>query len=559
MPQNSKISHAEAGTIRLQLQQGKTTIRNEARARGVSPSTVTRALRRLPSKTRDASEFQGVAPTTAPRRVTTDTCWSLEQIRDARDAQIRGDFKRPVQLAKAMRTDSALFTAYHNRIAPHNAVATKLVPHGSTRGANVARKAAESVTMSRSVLQGLLGTLANHGIAIGYVEHEPEPDGSRVNFRLTEWPLEHVKLNTSTEILETATREGQRVPIVHGDSRWVVFRKFLVEPWSQDACLLPGSLVWALHANGLADWAGASRSHGQAKIAGALPEGVALQRVVDGATVLTPEAKAFLDMLEQMVNGEAGAGIRAAGSELDFLSNGSTAWQVFHELIQMGDKAAARIYQGTDATLGSVGGAPGVDIATLFGVASTRVQGDFAALEAGVNTGVYNPWTAMNEGDSRYAPALSYQMPDPDAEAQSKEKSERRTRFANALRELKENGMQITQEVVNAIADEHGVLPVPQLASGDSKAVPIPLAPTDIAKVVRVGAALRSLGLEPFGDERDNMTITELDAFVAAQAEASAETPQTPPAAMAALRKFTSTLLSTTTAGTPLPTAELSA
>jgi len=59
------------------------------------------------------------------------------------------------------------------------------------------------------------------------------------------------------------------------------------------------------------------------------------------------------------------------------------------------------------------------------------------------------------------------------------------------------------------------------LASSDTRAVPITLAPTDVAKIVRVGPALRSLGLQPFGDARDDMTITELDEANKAKAEAS--------------------------------------
>jgi hypothetical protein len=43
------------------------------------------------------------------------------------------------------------------------------------------------------------------------------------------------------------------------------------------------------------------------------------------------------------------------------------------------------------------------------------------------------------------------------------------------------------------------------------------LAPTDVAKVVRVSEARASQGLPAFGDARDNMTITELDEFMKAK------------------------------------------
>ena len=51
----------------------------------------------------------------------------------------------------------------------------------------------------------------------------------------------------------------------------------------------------------------------------------------------------------------------------------------------------------------------------------------------------------------------------------------------------------------------------------------IPLAPTDIAKVVRAKEARGSLSLPAFGDERDDLTITELAERGKADAEADAE------------------------------------
>lgn len=481
-------------------------------------------------RVRKAEDFAGSAAVRerAPVRRTPDTLWSLEKIRAARDAQMRGDFAAPVRLAEAMRTDDALYTAYHNRIAPQSAVATKLVAVGGARGEAVCRKAQASCFVSRGTLVGLAGTLANHAIAIGYIIREPSDDGTRVDLRLTEWPLEFVRWNPTTEQLETQTKHGgAHVPIVHGDGYWVVFKKTDVLPWTQEAALLPASMIWGAHAYALADWAGASKSHGLAKIVGELPAGVSLQaKLADGSVVLNDEASAFLQMIQDVVSGEAQAAVRPAGSKLDVLANTSTMYQIFSELITDRKKAATFVYLGTDASLGAAGGAPGVDIATLFAVASTKLQGDFDALEQGLNTGFYPVWTAINCGDSRYSPRIEFQIPDPDAKAKSEESAAKRTRLATAIKEMKDTGMIVDQDTVDLLAAELGVSPAPKLASGDTKAVPIPLAPTDIAKIVRVGPALRSIGLEPFGDARDNMTITELDeASKAKAAAASAPAP----------------------------------
>jgi hypothetical protein len=453
-------------------------LRTIARDSGVHHTTIKRALSgahvnvdalvrlsRIAPKVRTADEFSGAlkSAVSAPVRNQSGCSWTLESIRSARDCQMNGDFQLPVRLAEALRTDDALYTAYHNRIAPLNCLASALDTCGGARGEAVRRRALASAFVSRSVLAGIDGTLANHGVAIGYIEQEVNDDGTQVDFRLTEWPLEFVRYDQSRDVLTTKVRNGGApVDIVHGNGRWIIFRKFNVRPWNQEAALLPASFVWAAHAEGLGDWAGASRSHGLAKVMGELPEGYAL---ADKDGNLTDQARAYLQVLGDLMNGNAAAGIRPFGAKSDFLANGSTAWQVFAELILDRKKAAAAIYQGTDATLGAAGGAPGVDIATLFGVATTKVQGDITAIEDALYSGFYVPWTAINCGDSRYAPRMKYQIPDPDAAAKAEENAGNRKRLHETIAVMKEQGFRLTQDDVNALAAEHGVHPAPVLAT----------------------------------------------------------------------------------------------
>lgn len=497
-------------------------------------------LRKVPGRVRKASEFVGSLAVDAPLRQAPIGDWTLEAIRAARDDQMRGKFKRAVRLAEATRTDDAVFVARNNRLAPIISIESEIKPASGKRGEVCAKAAACCVFASKLMLQGVLGTLADHGIAIMKITRIPNAEGTRVDFHLSEWPLEHVWWNSSKECLETSVRNAPHTQITHGDGTWIVVQRFEVLPWTQDACLLPIALIWAGHAYGLADWAGGSKAHGQSKVTATLPGNVSIEdRDENGTISLSPEARTTLQTLHDMVSGEAGAGLFMHGTELDFISNGSNAWQVFTELVLNREKAAARVYQGTDATMGSQGGAPGVDISFLFGVASTKVQGDLEAVCQAMNTGAYQPWAAMNYGDSRYAPELSFKVPDPDASRKSEEESKKQTALMTILESYKKNGIQITQAVVNMLAKALAISPelTPQLASGDTKAVPIELAPTDVAKIVRVGPALRSLGLELFGDERDGMTITELDAFnqakadaQKAQAEANASAAAAPPA-----------------------------
>jgi hypothetical protein len=378
--------------------------------------------------------------------------WDLRAIRRARDAQIRGEFTEPVRMAEAMRTNDALFTAYQTRVAVQSAIRLLWCGAQTPRGELARARVERAILLPQHIRESIAGTMCNHGIAIGYNEHTVVDDpqyGPTIRMSLTEWPLEHVRYNPSAGTLETRTRDNGQVTIVHGDGRWTVFRKFGVAPWTQDACVLPGALVWAAHGGCISDWAGASASHGQPKVIGQLQAGVNLGSGTGGT--LTPEAQAVLQIISALVSGDSVAGVLPAGAEAKLLYNGSTAWQVFKELGLDRGKAAMRIYTGTDATLGSQGGAPGVDIESLFGVASQRIQGDFEALERGFREGSTLPWASLHGLPEKDIPCAEYAMPDADGERKAGQESAAVTRLRTAVEDMKAAGLEVTQETVNVL------------------------------------------------------------------------------------------------------------
>lgn len=467
---------------------------------------------------------------------TYQNAWTLEQIYAARDAQMRGNFRSVALAAEAMRTDDALFVAWGNRLAPQRCLPVVIEPKGGARGLPIAREAdalygENGIGVSVGTMSDLHDALVNHGIAIGYNIATVREDGSRVDIEHHAFPLQYVHYDSTRGLIAT-TDDGEE-QITHGDGRWVVYGKHDVTPWKKDACVLPALLVWARHAYANRDWAKGSTSHGSAKVLGKLPEQMALQ---DGDGNLTQEAEMFLDLLEDIANADTPYGIAPFGSDVQMLANPSNAWQVWAELIGKAEKAAARIYLGTDGVLGSQGGAPGVDIDSLFGVAKTKVEGDLEALERGFYEGVLVPWCAVNFGDSSLCPRRAYVIPDADTDSISESLAKRRRAFFADIERVRGLGLVLDQSTIDELAESYRVPTFLLPPASDGQAPSIALAPTDIARVVTVNEARASAGLPPLvlstgaPDPRGSMTVEQFAASAAAQSAAPVQAPTTTPA-----------------------------
>lgn len=476
-----------------------------AAAFGISRSSVKSILR---NRVRTASEFRPmpVSPD-HPRVMGGNYTWTLGEIRAARDALLRGEFKLPVKMCEAMGTNYAIATARSNRVDPSSALTAQLVAHDTARGQNICSHARKHVTVPAAVIKSAHEYLVDLGVSVLHTVHVPfSGDTGFTGFRVELWPMEFVKWDYGRDCLTTQTAGGETVEIHHGDGEWTVIQSYDFKPFTK-GCALAAALIWGANTYGMLDWNASARTHGLAKMIGELPADTPL---VNDAGELTDQAKAFLEMMRQIVDGDSPAGIIPPGAKTQFVNNSSTAWQIFNQLIMTTDKAAARVYQGTDATLGSVGGAPGVDISTLFGVATTKVQGDLSAIERALNTGVYEPWTAVNYGDSKQAPSWTYKIPDPDLERKSDEESKNEKRLTDALKERRALGLVVDQDVVNALSKKFNVFPVPQLAQSSDAKPSIALAPTDIVKVVTVDEARLSAGLGKLGGPAGDKFVSEL-------------------------------------------------
>jgi hypothetical protein len=420
------------------------------------------------------------------------TSWTLEQIFSARDAQLRGQFQLPAKMAESMRTDDALAVAIENRLAPLRCTKVEIKPAKADRGGKVAGEAEalfgqSGVALHPDTQASIHKCLVDHDIAIAQCVPIPREDGSRIDLSIQAWPLEIVRYDTYrrqllTRVDAASVEDGaSEIPIVHGDGRWLVFQRFELEPW-KNATLLAACLVWARHAYAARDWAKSSVAHGSAKMIGELPEGMVLQ---DGDGVETAEAAAMIQLMRDMISSDAPVGLRPSGSKTEFVANGGTNWQVFGELVSNAEKAAARIYLGTDGVLGSQGGAPGVDIQSLFGVAATKVESDVACLSRGFQTAI-EVWCALNFGTSDLAPKRRYLLPDADADAARASEATRTTAFYDEIDRAKESGFAITPDFVAKTAKKHGV-EAPEMPV--APAAVSPPAPTPLRRAQRIESA----------------------------------------------------------------------
>lgn len=486
-------------------------------------------------KIRTVGEFDLVrlAAETRPPKVSSGMyAWTLDAIRAARDAQMAGRFVLAARLAEASRTDYAIYASFLNRLAPQRGLPVDLVAPNDTARALRIRDEALALFGPRGVgihpdtLADIDGTLANHGIAFGVNVVTPREDGSRVDIELKSWPIEFVIWDPIVRAFRTQVEGFAQEYICHGDGRWVVFQQHEHEPWKHGA-ILAIALLWADHAFGVRDRAKASTSHGNAKVVGTMPEGLAIE---DGTGHLTPEAQAFLELLRNVASVDTPVGLKPFGTVLDYITNNSTAWQIFKEIVDSGDKAADRVYLGHDVSAKDAGGDA---VGYLFGVRNDIVEGSLRAIERGIKTGTIDPWAALNFGDSTLAPDRLYLMPDADEDARRKSLAERTAAFHAAIDAAKKNGFATTELYIKALAEDFGIL-APTLPVESARAPTITLAPTDVAKVVLVNEARASAGLGPLliaGGAPDPDGLLTVSAFDAKQA-AKASNPIAPAGAL---------------------------
>lgn len=433
-------------------------------------------------RARTNNEFNLVQLATAlsaPMQTSGLFAWEMNAIRRARDAQMSGSMKLADQLAMSIKTDSGIFTALQNRLAPQRSLPVELSAPDTCAQARCLKIEAEPLfgergnAFSRASRLEVNECLATHGFAVAQNVYTPRNDGSRVDVEVRPWPMAPVRWNAARCTLETQTERGCVETITHGDGRWIIFALARARPWGWGA-LLPAALVWADRAYGIRDRSRTGTSHGNAKMVGELPAGIPID---------SKEGAAFLLLLKKM-HESLPFGIKPHGAQMDMLVNSSTAWQIFKEIIDSNLADAARIYLGHDGTIKAAGGNYIKD-GYLFGVSSDIVSGDLSTIEEALFTGSIEPWSAINFGTSEHAPRMQYMVPDPDEDTVVDAVAKRRKLFYEDLAAAAGAKLTVDQAFIEARAREYRV--VAPLVAGPGEDVALEAATELAAEMTRIG------------------------------------------------------------------------
>ncbi len=417
-----------------------------------------------------------VRPATVPRRNNGLGGWDADSILAAREAQQRGDYRRPSQLVAALQTDPAIYSARKNRLAPTGGLGVAVEAGSDTVRGRAIRDEAEAlfgakgVGLSQPTVESLHGALADHGEAVGVLVWTPRADGSRVDVQILAWPMDHVRHEQHTGRMLALHEDGTQEEIVHGDGRWLVIRSSEIRPYEYGA-VVPLARIFEQRAYGSRDRGLAAGSIGTPKINGTLPEGV---------SIASPEGQAFYSGVENM-HGMLPYMVGPYGSKVEMLGGGSAQHQIFADILSSGASEASRVYLGSDEPGATEGGSNYIRSQRLFGVRNDVVESDLRALELGIDSGAILPWTAVNFGDSTLAPTRRWQMPDPDQDARLDSVGRRRQAFYADMKAARESGIMVDQAYVDDLAREYGIKAPRLTQSGPDASAAQPVEPQTAA------------------------------------------------------------------------------
>lgn len=430
--------------------------------------------------------------------------WTIESILATRQAQMRGHLARPAALAVSLKSDAAIYSALLNLLAPHRGLPRAV--HGP-ESANQTIRAEAEMTFARdttalcpAALADAFEALALHGLGVMTIDWKTREDGTRCDPVVSAWPAECIDFEEHTNRLVALTDEG-RVPIVHGDGKWIVVHEHEQRPWTWGA-LVPLSLLYADRQFGVRDRSRSAESHGDDKWIGTLPEGVPIS---------SPMGQGMLDELVKLYDARR-VMIKPFGSEVERVEAMAQNWQIFKELIESCDRDAQKILLGQDGTMSNAGGNY-IKSWGLFGVRNDIVEAQLSAMSRALTTGLLRPWSMINFG--RWD-RLEYRwlIPDADDDARREAIAKRYTDFFAIVKEMRESGCVVDQSTFDRLGTSLGLETVPNLADASPAGAAFYAYELE-GGVVTIDEVRASKGLPPLPNGRGQLTVPEARAAAA--------------------------------------------
>lgn len=471
--------------------------------------------------------------------------WYLRDIEDALRMSDGGDLQKVGELCRAMRKDGMIKGLLDTRT--EGLVRLPIRYYGSEE--QIAELKARNGT--RSLFSEMfppseLALLAGDGILAGVGVAELVPVQGRA------FP---VMIRRDPAWLRYRWQEGRwyfsavqgQIPITPGDGRWILHTPCGREaPWQNAAWKALGrAFITKEHS-----WS--MRGNYAAKLANPA-------RVATSPTASTQEQK--VSWFEQVVNWGINTVFNVTpGYKVELLEIKGTGYKVFAEDMDAADHEIMICLAGQEVTTTGGAGFSNMDLFRSIKADLIKATGDGLAYT--INTQGLPPWVVSSRGidalDDRAIIEWDTAQPkDLNAEASSLQAIataiqmlRRETRkdgreldveemynrfsvplvmrvaaandarpatidvepeaFARVIDLAKSMGYQPSPEALNAMASAMGIALV-SLPAGETGVAKLDLAPTDIAKVVRVDEVRASQGLPPMGDDRGQLTITQMD------------------------------------------------
>lgn len=430
--------------------------------------------------------------------------WNVGVVRSAVVGHMGGQFGQSAMLVDAMLADDRIQGATNGRIKGVTKNDIIYEPSKIVDNVELAKKVAEEIQtihseiFPESIIEDILKWVIHEGFSLNEMVWTARRD--RWIPRLKPWHLAYTYYLLSERRYVALAVDGQHI-IQPNDPKWALYTPYgAYRGWIRGA-VRSISIPWLIRQFALRDWARYSEVHG-------LPQ----KKAKVPAQAPAEDKRRFFSAIKSLgSNASFMLPVPIGGGEWDIelLEAKDTAWKGFQGLIEQCDKSITLTVRGTNLT---------TEVQTGTGAAteahrsedSDYAKSDCLKLAEFMKTQVLRWYCLYNYGNADLAPTPVFQLDTSD----KKVEAETFERVVKTMIDLKGLGGQFD---LTSFAERFDIPLNPNFDPVKEAAPSVVLAPTDIAKVVKVNEARKSLGVGELTDENGapdpdgNLTVSAFD------------------------------------------------